>query len=112
MVPADYFALADQVGIDGLRDWFVGHWTDVAEGNEEWEAYLSGQYVCLHSVSPATIRRKGELIAAIDAAADPVEAKPFVDELDALEPEFTGYDRLRFGGPVSRDTHITAYRRK
>ncbi|MEU4390341.1 DUF6058 family natural product biosynthesis protein [Kribbella sp. NPDC023855] len=111
MVPADYFALADQVGIDELQDWFVGHWADVAEGNEEWEAYLSGQYVCLHSVSPATIRRKGELVAAIDAAADPVEAKPFVDELDALEPEFTGYDRLRFGGPVSRDTHITAYRR-
>jgi hypothetical protein len=111
MVPGDFFALADQVGIDALGDWFAGQWADVAEGNAEWKAYLSGQYVCLHSVSPATIRRKAELVAAIDAAADPVEAKPFVDELDALEPEFTGYDRLRFGGPVSRDTHITAYRR-
>jgi hypothetical protein len=112
MVPTDLFALADRVGIDTLRQWFVAHWVDEAEGNDEWKDYVSGQSVCLHSVSPATIRRKGELIAAIDATEDPVELKPFVDELDALEPEFTGYDRLRFGGPVSRDTHITAYRQK
>jgi hypothetical protein len=31
-----------------------------------------------------------------------------VDELDALEPKFTAYDRLRFGGPTSRDTCIDA----
>lgn len=110
MVPADLFALADRAGIDNLRQWFVAQWADAAEGNDEWEAYLSGQYVCLHSVTPATIRRKGELVAAIDATADPVQLKSLVDELDALEPEFTGYDRLRFDGPVSRDTHIAAYR--
>lgn len=110
MVPADLFALADHAGIDELKDWFVAHWSDAAEGNDEWEAYLSGQYVCLHSVSPATIRRKGELVEAIESASDPVELKPLVDELDALEPEFTGYDRLRFGGPVSRDTYISALR--
>lgn len=110
MVPADLFELADRAGPDDLRDWFVAQWQDVAEGNEEWESYLTGQTVCLHSVSPATLQRKVELMKAIDATADPVELKPLVDELDELEPDFTAYDRLRFGGPVSRDTHITAVR--
>ncbi|WP_112241240.1 DUF6058 family natural product biosynthesis protein [Kribbella monticola] len=110
MVPADLFELPDQVGLGNLHAWFVAQWEDIAEGNEEWEAYLSGQYVCLHSVTPATIKRKGELIKAIDATSDPAALKPLVDDLDELEPEFTAYDRLRFGGPVSRDTHITAIR--
>jgi hypothetical protein len=120
MVPADLFALADAAGgPDRLRAWFVGHWSDEHEGEQEWDAYLSGQYVCLRTVSPTTIRRKGELVAAIDAAlvaadsGSPAQAAALhalVDELDALEPDFTAYDRLRFGGPVSRDTHITAPR--
>jgi hypothetical protein len=99
MVPADLFALADRH--DDLQAWFVGQWKDVAEGNDEWQAYLSGQYVCLHSVTPATIKRKAELIEGI---------KALVDELDELEPEFTGYDRLRFDGPVSRDVYINSFR--
>jgi hypothetical protein len=33
-----------------------------------------------------------------------------IDELDALESAFTAYDRLRFSGPVSRDTCIDAMR--
>jgi hypothetical protein len=33
-----------------------------------------------------------------------------IDELDALEPAFTAYDRLRFNGPTSRDTCIDAMR--
>lgn len=109
-MPADLFALADRVGLGELREWFVGQWQDVADGKDEWEAYLSGQYVCLHSVTPATIQRKDHLIKAIDAGPDPAELKLLVDELDELEPLFTGYDRLRFDGPVSRDTHITALR--
>ena len=109
MVPADLFALADEHR-DGLREWFVGQWSDVATGNEEWDSYLSGQYVCLHSVTPATIQRKDHLVRGIDSTTDPAELKPLVDELDELEPEFTAYDRLRFGSPVSRDTHITAVR--
>jgi hypothetical protein len=110
MVPADLFDLADRVGLDDLRDWFVAQWQDVADGNDEWEAYLSGQYVCLHSVTPVTIQRKSQLVKAIDATTDPAELKVLVDELDSLEPDFTAYDRLRFNGPVSRDTHITALR--
>ncbi|MFI8962817.1 DUF6058 family natural product biosynthesis protein [Streptomyces sp. NPDC053493] len=120
MVPADLFDLAAAAGgPDRLRAWFTAHWDDPAEGAAEWEAYLSGQYVCLHHVSPATIRRKAELTAAItDALSDPRPQAPawsaalhaLVDELDALAPDFAPYDRLRFGGPTSRDTCIDAVR--
>jgi len=120
MVPADLFALADQAGgTDRLRAWFVSHWDDPAAGEREWQAYLSGQYVCLHSVTPATIQRKDHLTTVISAApSEPHAGTPEwlallharIDELDALEPEFTSYDRLRFGGPTSRDTCITAMR--
>ncbi|GAA1551225.1 DUF6058 family natural product biosynthesis protein [Kribbella lupini] len=112
MVPADLFEPAAKFGLDHVREWFVAHWQDPAAGQEEWESYLSGQYVCLHSVTPATIQRKAELVQAIDRTTDPIQLAPLVEELDALEPEFTGYDRLRFGGPVSRDTHITAVRQR
>lgn len=120
MVPADLFALADQAGGTGrLRDWFVAHWDDPVTGEQEWDAYLSGQYVCLRSVTPAAIQRKDHLTTVISAApSEPHAGTPEwldllharIDELDALEPEFTGYDRLRFGGPTSRDTCITAMR--
>ncbi|CAL9308628.1 hypothetical protein SUDANB148_04391 [Streptomyces sp. SudanB148_2056] len=120
MVPADLFALADEAGgADLLEAWFTAHWADPATGKAEWDAYLSGQYVCLHAVTPATIRRKDELTAAIGAAIDAAIDDPdapaahlhaLVDELDALEPAFTAYDRLRFGGPTSRDTCIDAIR--
>ncbi|WP_406283582.1 DUF6058 family natural product biosynthesis protein [Embleya sp. NBC_00896] len=99
MVPADLFALAEAAGGTArLRSWFVGHWADPAEAEAEWDGYLSGQYVCLRAVSPATIRRKGELMTAIDAAlaAPAPDAAPWlarlhwlVDGLDALEPDFT-----------------------
>ncbi|MUT91625.1 DUF6058 family natural product biosynthesis protein [Streptomyces sp. Z38] len=116
MVPADLFALADEAGgVDLLEAWFTAHWADPVAGKAEWDAYLSGQYVCLHSVTPATIRRKDELTAAIGAAIDDPDAPAahlhaLVDELDGLEPAFTAYDRLRFGGPTSRDTCIDAIR--
>ena len=120
MVPADLFALAERAGgAELLATWFVGHWADPVQGAAEWDAYLSGQYVCLRSVTPESIRRKDELTAAIRSASDEPEAgsadwsarlHALVDELDALEPAFTGYDRLRFGGPTSRDTCIDAVR--
>ncbi|MFD8254051.1 DUF6058 family natural product biosynthesis protein [Streptomyces werraensis] len=116
MVPVDLFALADEAGgVDLLEAWFTAHWADPVTGKAEWNAYLSGQYVCLHSVTPAGIRRKDQLTAAIGAAADDpdtdaVRLHALVDELDALEPAFTAYDRLRFGGPTSRDTCIDAVR--
>ncbi|MEU7021155.1 DUF6058 family natural product biosynthesis protein [Streptomyces sp. NPDC046203] len=121
MVPADLFALADEAGgVDLLEAWFTAHWpADPATGQAEWDAYLSGQYVCLHTVTPATIQRKERLTGAIDAAMDEPDAgsapwsarlHALVDELDALEPAFTAYDRIRFGGPTSRDTCVDAIR--
>ncbi|MEU8619575.1 DUF6058 family natural product biosynthesis protein [Streptomyces sp. NPDC048623] len=120
MVPGDLFELAARAGgPERLRAWFTAHWADPAEGEEEWEAYLSGQYVCLHHITPAAIQHKAELTAAIGAAlAAPrpdvpewrEELHALVDELDVLEPDFAPYDRLRFGGPVSRDTCIDAVR--
>ncbi|MGW8790446.1 DUF6058 family natural product biosynthesis protein [Streptomyces althioticus] len=116
MVPADLFALADEAGgVDLLEAWFTAHWADPVTGKAEWNAYLSGQYVCLHLVTPAAIRRKDRLTAAIGAAldepdVDAVRLHALVDELDALEPAFTAYDRLRFGGPTSRDTRVDAVR--
>ncbi|MEU8273132.1 DUF6058 family natural product biosynthesis protein [Microbispora bryophytorum] len=120
MVPADLFALADEAGgVDLLEAWFIAHWADPIAGKAEWNSYLSGQYVCLRSVTPAAIRRKDHLTTAISAAADEPDAgsaqcserlHALIDELDALEPAFTAYDRLRFDGPTSRDTRIDAMR--
>ncbi|MEU4011254.1 DUF6058 family natural product biosynthesis protein [Streptomyces pseudogriseolus] len=120
MVPADLFTLSDEAGgVDRLEAWFTAHWADPVTGKAEWSAYLSGQYVCLHSVTPATVQRKDHLTTAIDAALREPDAgsvrwterlHALVDELDALEPAFTAYDRLRFGGPTSRDTCIDAVR--
>ncbi|MCX5231865.1 DUF6058 family natural product biosynthesis protein [Streptomyces sp. NBC_00233] len=147
MVPRDLFRLTETAGgSERLHAWFTAHWEDRAQGEAEWEAYLSGRYVCLHSVTPTHIRRKDELTAEITGAlaaaragttdgtpavstngtaegtpggsSDEVGPSPEwrtalharVDELDALEPAFTAYDRLRFGGPTSRDTCVDAPR--
>lgn len=120
MVPADLFALADEAGgVELLEEWFTAQWVDPVAGKAEWNAYLSGQYVCLHSVTPAAIQRKEHLTSAIGASEDDPDSGSvqwyerlhvLVDELDVLEPDFTAYDRLRFGGPTSRDTCIDAMR--
>jgi Family of unknown function (DUF6058) len=120
MVPADLFALADEAGgVDRLESWFTVQWADQAVGKQEWDAYLSGQYVCLHSVTPVNIQRKDYLTAAISAAPEEPDAgsvawfgrlHALIDELDVLEPAFTDYDRLRFNSPTSRDTCIVAMR--
>jgi hypothetical protein len=129
MVPADYFALADEAGgPDALRAHFLERYERAAaadpsgadDPDEEWQAYLSGEYgVCLNQVTPEGIVRKGALIARIQGLLD--EARPddtgwanglraAVDELDALERQFAAYDRIRFGAPSSRDRLITATR--
>ncbi|MFE6068926.1 DUF6058 family natural product biosynthesis protein [Streptomyces sp. NPDC056525] len=143
MVPRDLFRLTEAAGgSERLHAWFTAHWEDGEQGEAEWQAYLSGQYVCLRTVTPTHIRRKDELTAEItgalataragtadrtaDGTADGISAGSAdgscpspewraalharVDELDALEPAFTAYDRLRFGGPTSRDTCVDAPR--
>jgi hypothetical protein len=120
MVPADLLDLAERAGgLARLPGWFQSMWADREKAAEEWSSYLSGQYVCLRSVRPDTIMRKDALTSSIrEALADP---KPqsvlwlarlhiLVDELESVELPFTGYDRLRFCGPTSRDTLIDAVR--
>jgi hypothetical protein len=113
MVAPDHLALVERAGgVDALRDWFE------ARAPGEWDAYISGEYaVCLRSVSPETIRRKDELMARIDVllGEDPPPLAPLraaVDELDSLLRPFAPYDRIRFGGPVSRDRYVTAVRER
>jgi hypothetical protein len=120
MFPSDYFRLADEAGgIDPLAPWFRRHWPDPDQAAEEWDAYLSGQYVCLTETTPRLMHRKDELTAQINAALEnpaPESAEwldhlhTLVDELDAQTAEFTAYDRLRFGGPISRDVLINDVR--
>jgi Family of unknown function (DUF6058) len=116
MVARDLYALVERAsGVDRLPGWFGSQFRSPEEAVDEWDAYLSGQYVCLRDVTPENMQRKGELVAAIHQTLAMAEAESdswleslhaLVDELDALEPPFTPYDRLRFGGPVSRDTLI------
>ena len=110
MVHPDYLRLPDEHGIAALPDLF----------GTEFLSYTSGRYVCLKSVTPDNIRAKDRLVVAIEnlvAAPKPGDTewcgrlRAAVDELDALEPPFAPYDRLRFGGPVSRDRCIDAVRR-
>ena len=125
MVHPDYLDLIRAAGTtDGPHAWFLEQWPEaersVAEA--EWDGYVSGQYVCLHSVSPATIQRKTHLIDGIRALAERPdggsdrairpELVALVDALDDLMPPFTGYDRLRFGGPTSRDMWIDGVRQR
>jgi hypothetical protein len=108
-------------GPEQIESWFLAHWPadDQATAAAEWESYLSGQYVCLYDVTPATIQAKTrlidliqDLVAQLDTGEEVAERlRSAVDELDALEPPFAPhYDRLRFGGPSSRDVWIDGVR--
>jgi len=120
MLPADYFQLADEAGgVDQLAPWFLKQWPDPGHAAVEWRFYINGQYVCLHSATPRLMQRKDELAAEISAALARPDGRSaewldrlhaLVDELDQTTAQFTAYDRLRFGGPVSRDTLINDVR--
>jgi hypothetical protein len=121
MMYPNYLELADAAGgPEPLRDWFLAQgWSSPEQAEDEWDAYLGGQYVCLKSVTPANMRHKDDLVEAINAAVavpDPdsgawlARLHESVDALDSLEPPFTGYDVLRFGGPSSRTTCIDEVR--
>jgi Family of unknown function (DUF6058) len=120
MVPDDYFALADEAGgPEVLREHFqarvVAAGGNAAEAEDEWQWYLTGIYgICLREVTPETILRKGALVSSLEqllAAPRPGDAtwrrqlRAEVDELDALEREFSPhYDRSdRFPKRPSRD---------
>jgi hypothetical protein len=120
MVAHDLLELPRRAGgYDRLPEWFGQQFASGTDAVREWDGYLRGHYVCLRHVLPETIQRKDELVKAIRAAVAKPEPQNddwleslhgLVDELDDLEPPFTAYDRLRFGGPISRDTCIDAVR--
>lgn len=129
MVPSDHGRLAEIAGgTDRLHDWFVAFWEGEEEtGEQEWVSYLSGQYVCLREVMPVRIKQKTERVAEAAAAVDLLRDDPHdgvargmlgeavdgviaVPGLDALLRPMTAYDRLRFGGPTSREQWVDAPR--
>jgi len=110
--PHDYFRLADEAGgPDNLRTDFVARWLTARQAaqaadalEQDWEFYLAGTWgVCLRDVTPETIVRKNDLVSSLCELL--VLARPNspdwrdalrtqVDELDALEREFSpDYDR-------------------
>src|ERR1051325_2842121 len=120
MVARDLLELPRRAGgYDQLPEWFGQQFQSGRDAIREWDGYLRGHYVCLRDILPETIQRKDKLVKSITAAlAKPEPEKNdwleslhrMVDEPDELEPPFTAYDRLRFGGPISRDTCINAVR--
>jgi hypothetical protein len=129
MFPADYFRFVDEAGgPESLRARFAER-LEAAGGRDElalhWESYMDGIYgVCLWDVTPETITRKAKLVSSISELlmlARPAEAdwrqrlRDEVDELDALERQFTpDYDRdeARFGRKPTRDLLIDAARER
>ncbi len=120
MVGHDLLDLVERAdGVERLPTWFASQFPDPRTAVAEWDAYLAGHYVCLRSVTPENIKRKDQLVAEIEQAlADPqpesaswlTSLHRLIDELDELEPPFAPYDRLRFGGRVSRDRLIDELR--
>lgn len=119
MVGRDLLALANEAGgVAHLPAWFGRRFESAGEAVDAWDGYLKGHWVCLREVTPAGMRRQEELVAEIERRlAQPKRdgewrrrLEALVDELDALEPPFAPYDRLRFGGPVSRDRFVDAAR--
>jgi hypothetical protein len=120
MVARDLLELPRRAGgYEQLPEWFGQQFESARDAIREWDSYLRGQYVCLRDVLPETIQRKEKLVKQITAALTKPEPENndwleslhrWVDELDELEPPFTAYDRLRFGGAISRDTCINDVR--
>lgn len=114
--------------IEGLHDWFVAFWPeDPALAEAEWADLLSGRYVCLTKLNPLSIRTKAMMVeqarTAVDALrldprdqvaqgslAEAVDGGVGVEGLDDKLLPTTAYDRLRFGGPSSRDLWVDAVR--
>ena len=87
-----------------------------------WTDFRSGLYgACLRVPDPKNILSKGELISKIQKMLEKPDLsnaswcgslEKCVNELDKVEAEFTSYDRVRFGGQVSRDIFVTDVKKK
>jgi hypothetical protein len=129
--PSDYFRLADEAGgPNELRARFVARYQAARQAepaddlDQAWEMYLGGVWgICLRDVTPETIVRKNALVSSLCELL--VLARPDspdwrhalraqVDELDALEREFSpDYDRGDAQErPPTRDLLIAAARER
>lgn len=112
--PADYRA-------ELAKSW-VGQSPEEAVTELEWRAFLAGDYgACLRVAWVPSILRKGKLMRTIEElVANPHGNAPGwkrrlrqnVESLDRLEMPFAACDRVRWGKPVSRDTHVGAIRQR
>jgi hypothetical protein len=107
MFPADYFRLVDEAGgVDALREHFAARHRGAGgrDLEQDWEMYLAGIWgICLRDVRPETIVRKNTLVSSLcellvlARTREPDWQRALreqVDELDALEREFSpDYDR-------------------
>ncbi len=120
MFPADLLGLMQAAGgLELLEAWFVARCPERAQ--IEWEGYLTGEYgVCLHRVTPENIFLKERLVAELDEQllrplpTDAQWRSAFTAKMNALDElirPFTACDRIRFGGPPSRERLITEPRR-
>lgn len=131
MVPSDYFALLGAPDERStVRERFEMRYSrasaprepSTAELEEAWAGYLSGGFgACLKDVSPESMLAKAQFIDTIEAllaAPQPGDEewmrrlRAAVDGLDGLEKPFAVYDRVHYGGPVSRDRYVTAVRNR
>ncbi len=116
MVPPDHAKILKDGGADP-HGWFLTWWShadrEVAE--QEWLAFLSGQYVCLREPGPDSIRGRRRWSAQLDAALAILAERPgdhvgrgllgeATEGLEKLLLPQTAYDDRRRGG-TDRDWH-------
>ncbi|MCI4326191.1 MAG: DUF6058 family natural product biosynthesis protein [Thermoplasmata archaeon] len=112
--PRLFAVVADQGG--------VGRTSDERIAGAYWAGLASGEFgACLRVPWVPDMIRKERLLASITgltAEPRPAEARwrgalrRAVDELDRIEMSFAEWDRVRFGTPVSRDTHVDGPRKR
>src|SRR6266536_2008855 len=82
MVPHDLLELPTRAGgFDQLPAYFAAQFDDPVKAVSEWDGYLAGHYVCLRSVTPENMKRKDDLVRAIERRL----ARPKADSTAWLE---------------------------
>ena len=95
---------------------------DRAVADAYWGVYMGGMYgACLRAPWVPCIVRKSRLTAGIEELTQhPTPEDPqwgrrlrrLVDAMDTTEMPFAEWDRVRFGGPVSRDRYVIEIRKR
>jgi RimJ/RimL family protein N-acetyltransferase len=109
MVPKTHAKILEDGG-DDPHAWWLTWWpaNDQAAAEDEWRAFLSGQYVCLQEPGPGSVRRKNKWAAQLDDALAILGERPgdhigrgmlgeAVERLESFMLPQTPYDELRFG---------------